>query len=302
MESRASVTCPFCGVSCPIPDGFSGGLLQCGNCNGYLEMPEDATVKLEDELDDGLGDGADGGTGKQVGDRLWDATGNRTVDATGRPGPPHATPEGTAASTKRCPSCGAHLEGSAIICVSCGFDARTGKRHETAGDAPTAESNGVGTPALPETAFVGSDEPRMPLSVALALGVFAVLVLLKLLQLQAVRSSRFPPDLVLHEPRVILMHVALLMLVMFGLWRASRLAWHAARILSVLGLLWEFFFFRDARPAGYRPAIHSWIRRSVGNPDHAEPAFREIVLSGRMPALRQWVGEGPRPAVPQRAL
>jgi hypothetical protein len=41
---------------------------------------------------------------------------------------PPAAPEPEPAAAAQCPSCGAEMAATAVLCIECGFDKRTGKR------------------------------------------------------------------------------------------------------------------------------------------------------------------------------
>jgi hypothetical protein len=60
------------------------------------------------------------------------------------PGPGSAAGEG---ETKTCPGCGTLLQPRAVLCVGCGYDLRTGKRHETLRAARLGEDEETGSSA-----------------------------------------------------------------------------------------------------------------------------------------------------------
>jgi transcription elongation factor Elf1 len=234
MESSSSVTCPFCATSWRVPDNYAGGTLQCPNCGARFGIAEDGILELLDELDGQ--NGQNGGTSEGLADQQPHANDQREVEGATPPAPSGGTPEGTAGTTRRCPSCGAQMEAGAVVCVSCGLDLRTGQRYDSVTEKASSGPRFSEEPPEANVWAIGYDQPRVPVSVVVALSILGLTILSLLLQLsQSLKLERH--DSLLTDPKVIGVQTAILVVIMIGLCKGSRLAWHASRVLLILGLV-----------------------------------------------------------------
>jgi hypothetical protein len=215
-----------------------------------LEIAEDGSLELLDQMN-----APSGGASEALGDQQSLANENHEAKGATLPVPSAETPEGTAPAAHHCPSCGAQMKVGAVICVSCGFDLRTGRRYETVTER---RSGGPGFSVDPPDANVGAvgyDEPRVPGSVVVAVSILGLTILSFLLQLsQSLKLERH--DNLLTDPKIIAVQTVILVLIMVGLCKGSRLAWHAARVLLILGLaLYVLVALAASATQGRPPAL-----------------------------------------------
>src|SRR5690606_21655003 len=64
------------------------------------------------------------------------------LDLNDDPAPPVASPPPTAKTAGKCPACGAAVKPTAVICIDCGYNFKTGRKLESpAADVEPAESD-----------------------------------------------------------------------------------------------------------------------------------------------------------------
>lgn len=103
--------CPTCKKKYVVKDDAAGKQAKCGKCGSTIRVPEPAPEPdIEDDFNLAPLPGEDFGT---------------DLPAPASPEEPALAP---AAAHNRCPSCDAPLSPEAVICVSCGFNLKTGKQ------------------------------------------------------------------------------------------------------------------------------------------------------------------------------
>lgn len=110
-------SCPSCNKQYRVKDELAGKSAKCAKCDHRFKVPTPvAELAALDELAvDDLS------AGNEVGSWMDDEL---SASMAAKPAPPKK-------SGGKCSACGNSMAGDAVICVACGFDTRSGKKHET---------------------------------------------------------------------------------------------------------------------------------------------------------------------------
>lgn len=102
--------CPHCNQELAAPDDYAGEVVACPNCQAEITVPAPDQVNTM-----AVGEAQDPDD-EDEGDEEADGLRERREDPS-------------------CPDCGADMDPEAVLCLSCGFHRRLGKRIQTDFDA-----------------------------------------------------------------------------------------------------------------------------------------------------------------------
>ena len=111
--------CPSCEKKFRVKDELAGKSAKCSKCNSRFKVPMPVRKVPDLEPLDAVGD---------LGD-WFDSELSASDSVT--PASKGANVTGSASTGKNCSACGNTLATGAVICVACGFDTRSGKKHVT---------------------------------------------------------------------------------------------------------------------------------------------------------------------------
>lgn len=137
--------CPSCKKKYRVKDELAGKSAKCSKCDGRFKVPSPAAElsPLDDLTSDQLT--SDGDLGDWFDDEL-SATKPMSSAASGSTS---SASQSRKSTSRKCSACGNSLATGAVICVACGFDTRSGKKHETKkgveDDSPASKGKAVAT-------------------------------------------------------------------------------------------------------------------------------------------------------------
>jgi len=108
------VNCEYCGHSGRVADNLYGKTVKCPKCGEKVNVGTVAPPPLPASAD------------APVAAELIDDEGG-----------------GAYAMSSKCPDCGAQMASGAVLCVTCGFDVRTGSKHRRESPPPQPTYSGV---------------------------------------------------------------------------------------------------------------------------------------------------------------
>lgn len=121
-SDRITIRCR-CGAKLKMPVAAAGRRAKCPKCTHTFVIPKPSR-EPEEQPGNGLGD-----SGSLL-DELADQAGSA----------PSTEQAPRQATDSRCPKCNAAMPATAVLCVSCGYDSRSGKTHKRASLAAAALS------------------------------------------------------------------------------------------------------------------------------------------------------------------
>lgn len=133
--------CPTCGKTLKLRDEAAGKRGRCPQCQAVITVPDQSLA--EDDLIEIVP--ADAPPAKKP-----PALPPKPVKPPVSTAMTPAAPEAVSAATKPCPGCGKALPEKAVICVSCGFNLKTGKKLQTVFEQPEPKPEKPATPEEPQ--------------------------------------------------------------------------------------------------------------------------------------------------------
>lgn len=149
--------CPKCKKQYRVKDQLAGKSAKCSKCDHRFKVPEPIVV---DDLanDDDLGSWFDDELSSEASSKKTAVVAALSQQA-----------------KKSCSACGSPLADGAVLCVACGFDSRSGKKHETRKVVEEKESSGK--TAVSQSASLARGSLFSALGAALGAIVWVVVVL-----------------------------------------------------------------------------------------------------------------------------
>lgn len=149
--------CPECQQKYRVKEELAGKSAKCAKCNHRMKVPEPVLVD-DFGLDDNFG--------------LDDELGNWMDDELSDSSTPIPAVSPSTSSGLKCSACGSSLEAGANICVSCGFDLRSGRKHTTQVETEENSTNSV----VSQTASLGKGVIFSAIGAAVGAAVWVVVV------------------------------------------------------------------------------------------------------------------------------
>jgi predicted Zn finger-like uncharacterized protein len=133
-------SCPSCKLRYSVKDALAGKSAKCGKCGHRMQIPQAAATVANAASKVSPAKTASSGPAPAKSPPKEDDIGS-WLDDDLEVAPP-AIRSAAARPGATCPACGASLGEGAVLCVACGFDARTGAKHTTRHEIESTDASG----------------------------------------------------------------------------------------------------------------------------------------------------------------